>query len=213
MLAVTDRTTQDLIDRVRDLVFSLDTPRLTPFLEAWPSTVERGTARGTDAQTSPPALASLPALRWLANIAPGRAGFAAAVIAALCRSSPWLTWRQTYTAAEIDTGFLDNYAYTEAVGLNGPLMSREIACGFLLLGAGTLYPRHRHEAQEIYVPLSGTAAWQQGDSIWREHPPGTLIYHASGEMHAMRTGDRPLLALYLWRSINLDQRAHLDATI
>jgi quercetin dioxygenase-like cupin family protein len=79
------------------------------------------------------------------------------------------------------------------------------------LGPATVYPRHRHEAEEIYLPLSGTASWQQGDETWRERPPGTLIHHAGDEPHAMRTGDGPLLALYLWRSSDLTQKARLDA--
>ena len=82
-----------------------------------------------------------------------------------------------------------------------------------MLGPATLYPHHRHEAEEIYVPLSGTAAWQRGDAIWREHPPGTLIHHLSEEPHAMRTGEEPLLALYLWRSSDLAQKARLDRRV
>jgi hypothetical protein len=80
-----------------------------------------------------------------------------------------------------------------------------------MLGPATHYPRHRHEAEEWYLPLSGTAAWQQGDADWRDRPPGTLIHHAGNEPHAMRTGAGPLLALYLWRSANLAQKARLDA--
>ena len=94
-----------------------------------------------------------------------------------------------------------------------PIACDGIACGFLILGPATHYPRHRHEAEEIYLPLSGTAAWQQGDAIWREQPPGTLIHHVSNEPHAMRTGAGPLLALYLWRSANLTQKARLDAAV
>ena len=77
-------------------------------------------------------------------------------------------------------------------------------------GPPTLLSSHRHEAEEIYVPLSGTADWQQGDAVWREYAPGTLVHHLSEEPHAMRTGKEPLLALYLWRSANLSQRARLD---
>jgi Dimethlysulfonioproprionate lyase len=53
------------------------------------------------------------------------------------------------------------------------------------------------------------ASWQQGEGVWRKRRPGTVIHHASDEPHAMRTGAQPLLALYLWRSANLDQKAHL----
>ncbi len=60
------------------------------------------------------------------------------------------------------------------------------------------------------MPLSGTAAWLQGDAVWRDRTPGTLIHHLSEEPHAMRTREEPLLAMYLWRSENLRQKARLD---
>ena len=89
------------------------------------------------------------------------------------------------------------------------LVSERLVCGFLLLGPQTLYPRHRHEAEEIYVPLSGTAAWQQGDGAWREKLPGAAIHHTSLEPHAMRTAQQPLLALYLWRGGGLTRSSRL----
>ena len=35
--------------------------------------------------------------------------------------------------------------------------STTIAAGFLLLGPHTHYPRHSHAAEELYIPLAGTA--------------------------------------------------------
>jgi hypothetical protein len=148
-------------------------------------------------------------LRRLPDIAADTAAFAPELVAAICRAAPSLAWRQTYTARDLDAAFLDSYGWSEILGGSGPLASERIACGFLILGPATLYPRHRHEAEEIYLPLSGTAAWQQGDAVWREHAPGTLIHHAGNEPHSMRTGTGPLLALYLWRG-NLAQKARLD---
>ena len=86
----------------------------------------------------------------------------------------------------------------------------QISCGVLVLGPNTFYPPHRHEAEEIYLPLAGTAEWLKGDGVWRHRRPGTLIHHSSEETHAMRTGEQPLLAMYLWRSADLGQNARLD---
>jgi len=63
-----------------------------------------------------------------------------------------------------------------------------------------------------WAELFGAADWRQGDAIWRKHPPGTLIHHCSEEIHAMRTADEPLLALYLWQSGRLSQKARLEPT-
>jgi Dimethlysulfonioproprionate lyase len=185
---------------IKELLESLQQPALAPFLADWPRTGER---RATQAS-------SLPVLRWLPEIARDAAAFGIDLKAVVCRDAASLSWRQTYTAKDLDAAFLDNYGWSEILGGSGPLPSERIAAGFLILGPSTHYPRHRHEAEEMYLPLSGTAAWQQGDAVWRERPPGTFIHHASEEPHAMRSGASPLLALYLWRSANLAQKARLD---
>jgi hypothetical protein len=134
---------------------------------------------------------------------------APALVAALLRFGQELAWRQTYTAQDLGVEFLDNYAWTEVLGLRGPRHSERLACGFLLLGPRTHYPSHQHAAEELYVPLSGRAEWQQADGVWRCHEPGTVIQHRSEEPHAMRTREEPLLAVYLWRGGDLAQKARL----
>jgi hypothetical protein len=193
-------TAANIAARIEELLQSLQEPALGGFLAEWPRTAE------------PRAVAAspLPVLRWLAQMAGDSEAFAKDLVAAVVHDAPSLAWRQTYTAKDLGSAFLDNYGWTEMIGLKGPLASERIACGFLLLGPFTHYPRHRHEAEEIYVPLRGTAAWQQGDAVWRDRPPGSAIHHASDEPHAMRTGQSPLFALYLWRSANLAQKARLD---
>jgi hypothetical protein len=193
-------TAVNIAARSKHLLESLRQPLLARFLAEWPQRLEQRPVGGAD----------LPVLRWLPEIAGDGAAFGIELVAAVCQAARALAWRQTYTAKDIDSVFLDNYGWCEIFGGNGPLASERIACGFLLLGPSTLYPRHRHAAEEVYLPLSGTASWQQGDAIWRERPPGTPVHHASNEPHAMRTGTRPLLALYLWLGADLAQKAHLD---
>jgi hypothetical protein len=185
--------------QTRKLLESLQAPALAPFLADWSRTSRQHSFTASH----------LPVLRWLPEIARDAAPFGFELVAAVHRAAPSLAWRQTYTAKDLDRAFLDNYGWSEILG-NGALASERIACGFLILGPSTHYPRHRHEAEEIYLPLSGTAAWQQGDAGWQDRAPGALIHHASEEPHAMRTGGSPLLALYLWRSDNLAQKARLD---
>jgi hypothetical protein len=36
-----------------------------------------------------------------------------------------------------------------------------------------------------------------------------MIHYLPHEIHAMQTGNEPLLAMYLWRSNNLEQRVRL----
>jgi quercetin dioxygenase-like cupin family protein len=204
----------DLPALARDVLDRLSAPALARFLADWPtdSELRRESAR----PLAPPALSSVPALpvlRWLPRIAADGASFGGEFVSALCRTAPSLAWRQSYTRAEVGATFLENYGWSELLRPVERRTSAQISCGVVVLGPRTLYPHHRHEAEEIYVPLSGTASWQQGDALWREQPPGRLIHHLSEESHAMRTGEEPLLALYLWRSTDWAQKARLSRPV
>ena len=120
-----------------------------------------------------------------------------------------LEWRQTYSEAEVGAEFLLNYAWAELIGTRGPFASTTMLAGFILLGPETLYRRHRHAAEELYLPLSGTADWWREDSGWVARPPGAPIHHPSSVVHATRTGAEPLLALYLWRGEGLSDKSEL----
>jgi quercetin dioxygenase-like cupin family protein len=198
-------TAVNIAERIEVLLHSLRQPAIAqdvaPFLEDWPQAY-------LPRAVTP---SHLPVLSWLPEIGRDRAAFGIDLVTAVCRAAQSMAWRQTYSTQDADAAFLDNYGWSEILGASGPLGAERIACGFLILGPSTHYPRHRHEAEELYVPLSGTAGWQQGDAPWREQSPGTAIHHARDEPHAMRTGAQALLALYLWRSADLKQKARLDA--
>ncbi len=193
----------ELVVLTQRLIFSLSAEPLAAFRDAWP------TRSGYDRQPRPRSESSLPVLSWLPRIAESAGSFAG-LASCLCRAAASLDWRQSYSEAQVGAQFLRNYGFAEIVGLGAAVRSERLACGFLLLGPDTLYPRHRHEAQEIYVPVSGTAQWLQGDERWRSRPPGAIIHHACHEWHAMQTSGEPLLALYLWQSDDLQQKARLD---
>jgi quercetin dioxygenase-like cupin family protein len=212
-MSATERD-ESLTALARGALDRLSAPVLARFLADWPSASELADRRPRPLEpAASSAVPALPVLRWLPRIAADGASFGGELVGALCRSAPSLPWRQTYTRDEVDAAFLQNYGWTELFPAAAKRTGAQISCGVVVLGPGTLYPHHRHEAEEIYVPLSGTAAWQQGDAIWREHPPGALIHHLSEEPHAMRTGEEPLLALYLWRSFGLAQKARLDRRV
>lgn len=186
---------------MRETVFELcQSPALASFLKDWPAQ-----AKLRHVERSP-----VPAMRWLFEIHAAAPAFSAPFVTALVAAAASLAWRRSYTPRQVGAAFYDNYAYTEFAGLTGPIPSSQLACGVLVLGPHLLYPPHRHEAEEIYVPLSGTALWQQGNDSWREQPPGAAIHHARHVPHAMKTGREPLLALYFWRSANLAQESQLD---
>jgi hypothetical protein len=187
---------------------------LANFLADWPA------APDEPVESREPAGQPLPVLRWLPRIAADAGCFGADFVKLLCRSAASLRWRQSYTLAQVggrvgagvSARFFENYGWAELVGPGVITGAVQISCGVLVLGPDTFYPPHRHEAEEIYLPLAGTAEWRQGEDAasWRRRSPGILIHHSSEEPHAMRTGDEPLLAMYMWRSTDLRQSARLD---
>jgi Dimethlysulfonioproprionate lyase len=190
----------DLLDQARALLTDLHAPELTAFLKEWPVASEPRTVPAS----------SVPVLSWLPNIQRSAPAFSAPLVNTLVGTAASLAWRRSYSPAAVGAQFYENYGWTEFAGLTGPTPSKRLACGVLLLGPHVTYPPHRHEADEIYVPLAGTAAWKHGDEGWHERVPGSVIHHASYVPHAMQTGREPLLALYLWRSENLAQGSQLD---
>lgn len=162
-----------------------DVPAAAAFLADWPE----GGARRAQVPVG------LPVCRWLSGMTEGLAGLVA-------QHSAALEWRQTYGAADFGAGFLERYGWTEVVGLRGPIPSEKVAAGFLILGPEVTYPPHAHQAEEVYLPLSGRAWWQKGGE-WRQVEPFTAIHHPAWVPHAMRTEAEPLLALYLWRGGDL----------
>lgn len=122
-----------------------------------------------------------------------------------------LCWGQTYSAEDFGETFLNKYGWAELIGLRGPIVSEEIACGFLLLGPDVLYPKHSHEAEEVYIPLSSDqdVFWTQGDDAWVSKAVGKPIYHKSGMIHGMKTSISPLLALYVWYGGDLTQKSRI----
>lgn len=192
----------DLFQRMRAFFDSLRSPELEPFFEAWPRSLQRRSVAPT----------ALPVLRWLATLeAPGSGPMGELLHEVRCVAGS-LAWHQSYDASQVSAQFLENYGWAEIAGLAGQVPSASLACGLLLLGPNTFYPPHRHEAEEIYIPLSGTAAWQKGQEDWREHSPGSIIHHARHLPHSMRTAGSALLAVYLWRSESLEQKSRLHPT-
>lgn len=175
-----------------------DPALLDRFLQHWPSTIALRPVRS----------AALPVLNWLAGMAKQAEPITVSLVQTLTGTAAQLRWSQTYRVPEVSQGFLQNYGWSEVLGPTGPAPCEHLAAGFLMLGPHTDYPPHRHEAEELYVPLAGCALWQQGVRPWAERRPGELVHHHANEVHAMRTSEQPLLALYVWHG-NLKERAQL----
>lgn len=109
-----------------------------------------------------------------------------------------LPWKLGDGEVSMPEGFAGRYRFCEIVGPNGLAAHQTIRFGAYLQFAETFYPMHNHEAEEIYLPISGTARWWRDDVAGEHVAPGTLIRHAPWERHATQTTGAPLLALWGW---------------
>ena len=99
---------------------------------------------------------------------------------------------------DMPSSFTGTYCFVTIVGPEGMIADQRFKFGVYLQMPETFYPAHRHAAEELYFPLSGTALWQKDDAEFEPVASGTLIHHAPYQSHAMRTHDLPLLALWSW---------------
>jgi hypothetical protein len=195
-----EQSSVSLALELEHLLRDLHSPLVDDFLKSWPRDLH--VARAV-------APARVPALRCLADLSAGAAPVAARFVVQLAAVSADLGWQRSYDGVAAGAKFSDHYGYCEIIGSSAAIESAQLAAGVLLLGPHTEYPAHWHEAEELYVPLSGVSRWWQGVQSWRSRRPGEVIHHACHEPHAMRSGGTPLLAIYLWRSANLRQKSQL----
>ncbi len=109
-----------------------------------------------------------------------------------------LLWERRTNADSDPGGFLDGHANAVIVGPHGLERRDDVTVGITLMAPHVRYPDHRHPPEEFYVVLS-PGHWRQGDGDWYEPGPGGVVHHEPDVVHAMRSGDSPLLALwFLW---------------
>jgi Dimethlysulfonioproprionate lyase len=123
----------------------------------------------------------------------------AAALAALAEELHW-TQSPAYSDAVLGEGFIDNYGWCHIIGPQGFFKGDDFLLGFLMLGPSRHYRDHYHPAPELYWPLTSRSQWKRGQGHFVEKRAGGVIWHEPNEIHATRTVDRPLLALWAWTS-------------
>ena len=132
--------------------------------------------------------------RALANARRGPEAVArlADTFAPLARS---LHWRLRPPEEGEDPAFRDGHANADVIGPSGLERHDDIVVGATLLAPGVTFPNHRHPPEEVYVVMS-EGDWFNGDAGWHTPGVGGLIYHRPEIVHAMRSGQEPLLAFW-----------------
>lgn len=110
-----------------------------------------------------------------------------------------VAWQRRPNARSGPEGFFDGHANAVLVGPDGIERRDDVMVGLSLLSPNVRYPDHRHPPEEFYVVLS-PGEWRQGGGAWHSPGPGGVVHNPPGIVHAMRSGDEPLLALWFFDS-------------
>ncbi len=106
-----------------------------------------------------------------------------------------LVWREA--SRGVPDFFKGGYAFAEIIGEKGLIVSENIRIGLFLQKPQVNYPLHAHEAEELYIILSGNARWKIDEKMFNVIP-GTIIKHQSCQDHATFTEEETLFALWIW---------------
>jgi quercetin dioxygenase-like cupin family protein len=90
----------------------------------------------------------------------------------------------------------EGHANAVIVGPGGVERRNDVRVGVSLLAPYVRYPDHNHPPDESYLVLSD-GDFRQGDGDWFEPGIGGTLYNPPNIVHAMRSGNTPLLAFWL----------------
>jgi len=137
-----------------------------------------------------------------ANVEPAierarQSGGAVQVVAeAFARLEQSLVWGSRGEGPGASGNFLAGHAGTSIIGTKAGLERRDdVSMGVSLLAPQVRYPDHHHPPEEVYYVLS-PGSWWRGEGEWFEPGPGGIFYNEPHILHAMRSADAPLLAIW-----------------
>ena len=82
--------------------------------------------------------------------------------------------------------------------INEMLDLGDLVVGLLYLDSNKDYPLHQHNPQELYLVMAGQGQWRYGGQTqFQPRAPGDVIYNHPNDLHGIKAGTTPLLALYL----------------
>lgn len=108
---------------------------------------------------------------------------------------PGLAWHAREDRVGADANFPTSHANAVIVGAGGLEPRADVRIGVSLMAPHTAYPNHRHPPEEVYVSMSA-GHWRQERGPWFEPGPGGTVYNEPNIVHAMRSGEAPLLAIW-----------------
>lgn len=146
-------------------------------------------AHAADAPVPPPACRYLDDALGAARSVGGPVAATADAIDAVAGAIAWTTRGDT---ADASPGFAAGHA--DARLLRATAGGRSVV-GLSLLAPNVRYPDHDHPPEEVYVVLGG-GEWRHAGIDWHRPGAGGVVHTPPGTVHAMRSLDDPLLAVW-----------------
>lgn len=106
---------------------------------------------------------------------------------------PYLPWQQRQEPDH--PTFMAGHANAQIIGPSGLVVSDNLLIGISLLAPHVTYPNHHHPPAEVYLVLT-EGEWRQEDQPWHQPGAGGYVYNQPHVIHAMRSDDKPLLAIW-----------------
>jgi len=151
--------------------------------------------------------AHLPAANLLAGAIASTDQHTCPLVETFERHKNHLCWEQSYRKEDdvVPDAMLEGYAFAEIIGKQGPFVSDRIRAGIGIWGPRIVYPRHQHQAEEIYIVLAGAAEFKIGEAKETRYQIGDVVSVESNTWHGFRTTDQILVVYYLWQAGDLRQ--------
>lgn len=110
--------------------------------------------------------------------------------------APYLSWyARPDSTGTGSANFSEGHGNALVVGPDGLAPAADLWVGVSLLGPNVRYPDHTHPPEELYLVLS-EGEFRNSQTEWRAPGIGGLFHNPPGIVHAMRSTDKPLLAVW-----------------
>ncbi|WP_065169980.1 dimethylsulfonioproprionate lyase family protein [Paracoccus sp. MKU1] len=120
------------------------------------------------------------------------------LLLAMQRLAPLLPWRKRTGDATASASFAESHANAMLLGPGGIEERRDIWIDLSLLAPQTRYPDHQHAPEETYLVLS-PGSFRKSGRDWFQPGIGGSFFVPPNAVHAMRSGNEPLFALWALR--------------
>jgi len=129
------------------------------------------------------------------DAAPRTNGDLVAILGVLSTLLPHVTWINRQARAGQDSAFVGRHRHGMIAGPGGLFECSTLTLGLALMMPDTCYPYHQHPPAEFYLVLS-SGEWYREDVGWWSPGLGGLVFNLPSCVHAMKSSQTPLLALW-----------------